>query len=92
MTADELRRTVIDALARIAPEVDPHTIRAEAPLRDQVDIDSMDFLHFVVALHQRLGVEIPESDYAQLSTIEAIVAYLSSRLRRDEPTPAGGDG
>ena len=49
-------------------------------LRDQLDLDSMDVLNFVVALHQELGVEIPETDYAKLITLDAIVTYRAARL------------
>lgn len=80
MTAEELRAVVFDALRRIAPEVNPASIQNGAPLRDQVDVDSMDFLNFIVSLHDRLRVEIPESDYAALASVDAIVTYLSSKL------------
>jgi acyl carrier protein len=80
VTPDELQTAVIAALTRVAPEVDPRTIKTGRPLRDQVDVDSMDFLNFIVALHDRLGVSIPESDYGRLSSIDAIVAYLSARV------------
>jgi acyl carrier protein len=79
VTRDEIRRTVVAELARIAPEVAPGSLRPSAPLRDQIDLDSMDFLNFVVALHERFGVDIPEADYAQLSTLEAIESYVASR-------------
>jgi acyl carrier protein len=80
VTHDQIRDLVVGELTRIAPEVDPATLQPDAPLRDQVDVDSMDFLNFVVALHDRLAVDIPESDYGQLSSVSAITAYLSARL------------
>jgi acyl carrier protein len=49
-------------------------------LREQLDLDSMDALNFVIALHEELGVEIPETDYAKLATMDGIVAYLLARL------------
>jgi len=76
----EIRDVVFRALSRVAPEASPATLVPGDPLRDQVDIDSMDFLNFVVALHERLGVDIPEADYAKLGTIDAIVGYLATRL------------
>jgi acyl carrier protein len=79
MTTDDLRQIVLAELGRIAPELDPAALRADAPLRDQVDVDSMDFLHFVVALHDRLGVDIPEAEYGKLSSIDAIVSYLAAK-------------
>jgi acyl carrier protein len=82
VTRDQLRGVIIDALKSVAPEVDPAALRDDAPLRDQVDIDSMDALRFFVALHQQLGVDIPETDYAKLGSVNAIVSYLSSTLHR----------
>lgn len=74
-----LRTIVVDTLQRIAPEVKPGDLQPDAPLRDQVDLDSMDWLNFLVALHRRLGVDIPESEYARLVTLDDLVAYLASR-------------
>ena len=82
MTAEEIRTTVIDALTRIAPEIDPAAIEPGASFRDALDLDSMDFLNFVLAVHDRLGIEIPEADYPRLSTLESAVAYLAGRLER----------
>lgn len=81
MDADSLRQVLFAALRPIAPEASPEEVRGDLPLRDQIDLDSMDFLHFVLALHDRLGIDIPESDYPQLTTIDAIVAYLQRRQR-----------
>jgi acyl carrier protein len=80
MDKDAIRNAVFVALHPIAPEVTPGDIREDAPLRDQVDLDSMDFFHLVVALHESLGVDIPEQDYARLTSIDAIVDYLHARL------------
>jgi acyl carrier protein len=80
MTDTEIRATVLEQLAEVAPEVDPATLDPAGDIRDQVDIDSMDFLNFVIALHERLGVEIPESDYGKLGTLDGIVAYLADRV------------
>ncbi len=82
MTNDELRRIVADALNRIAPEVEPSSIRSDVGLRDQLDIDSMDFLNFVLALHERLDIDIPEAEYPRLATLDSAVAYLSAKLSR----------
>ena len=85
MTRDELRDVVVRELGRIAPELDPKTLRSDAPLRDQVDVDSMDFLNFIIALHHRVGVDIPEADYSKLSSVSAIVAYVSTKLAGSTP-------
>lgn len=80
MTRDQLRTIVLEELRRIAPETEPGALRADRPLREQVDLDSMDWLNFLVALHERLGVEIPEADYAKLGTLEQILDYLVGKL------------
>lgn len=76
----QLRQQVFAALQGIAPEVEPATLRGDRPLRDEVDLDSMDWLRFLAALHQRLGVNIPEADYQQLTTLDVLLAYLRRRL------------
>jgi acyl carrier protein len=87
VTRDELRDVVVGELARVAPELDPNALRPDAPLRDQVDVDSMDFLNFIIALHGRLGAEIPEADYSRLSSVTAIVDYLQTRVSGTKGTP-----
>lgn len=78
LTREQLRATVLAALGGIAPEVDPAAIRPDAPLREQFDLDSMDFLNFLIAVQRDVGVDIPEADYAQVATLDACVAYLLS--------------
>lgn len=73
-----LRQTILATLRKIAPEVEPDAIAPAKPLRDQVDLDSMDWLNFLQALHTALGVEIPERDYAKLVTLDDLVAYLGA--------------
>ena len=80
MKPDEIRSAVLAELTRIAPELEEGELKAGRPLRDQVDLDSMDWLNFLVALHERFKVEIPESDYERLGTLDEIAAYLSSKL------------
>lgn len=79
MSELDIRNAVLSALASIAPEVDGASLSPGAPLRDQVDLDSFDWLHFLLDLHQRVNIEIPEADYAQLTTLDRIVAYVQSR-------------
>lgn len=82
MKTEELRATVLDALAGIAPETDPGAISPTASLRDELDIDSMDFLAFVTALHDRTGVTVPETDYPAVDSIDGAVAYLAAHAQR----------
>lgn len=81
MTADDLRAIVLRTLAGIAPEMDPAELRPEISLRDQLDLDSMDFLNFVIALHEQLRVDIPESDYSKLASLDDAVAYLATKTK-----------
>ena len=80
MTPDQLKSAVLAALSDVAPELEPQSLDPRAELRDQLDLDSMDFLNFVLGLHKALGVDIPEADYRKLSTVERCVAYLATRV------------
>jgi acyl carrier protein len=77
---EELKSQVLAVLTTIAPELEPGELSADKPLRSQVDLDSMDWLNFLVALHERLKVDIPETDYAKLVTLGDLLAYLKVRL------------
>ncbi|HEU4713637.1 MAG TPA: phosphopantetheine-binding protein [Pyrinomonadaceae bacterium] len=78
MTKEEIRSTVLRILGEIAPEADLSNLKPEVSFRDQLDIDSMDFLNFVIALNEELHVSIPESDYAKLSSLDSSVELLTS--------------
>ena len=80
MNRTELRAAVLEELKRIAPELEESELEPAKALREQVDLDSMDWLNFLVALHERLKVEIPESDYARLGTLDQTVEYLAKKL------------
>jgi acyl carrier protein len=80
MTRDEIRESVAKLLGKIAPEADLSRIKPNLRIRDQLDIDSMDLLNFVIELHKELKVEIPESDYPKLSTLDGCVNYVALAL------------
>lgn len=80
MNREELRATALRILGTIAPEADPAQIKPNVSFRDQLDIDSMDLLNFMIALHKELHVEIPERDYSQLLTLDGCVEYLTRSL------------
>ncbi len=80
MTRDEIRSVVASVLAGIAPEVDLAHVRPDGDLRDELDIDSMDFLRFVVGVHERLSVDVPEADYPRIRTLDGCVEYLERRM------------
>ena len=79
MSEEEMRTVLLDELGKIAPEIDGAAADPSGDLREEFDIDSMDFLNLVTALHQRLGINIPEADYPQLFTLDSAVAYLAVR-------------
>ena len=85
MNPNDIRRVILEELSNIAPETDPAGIDPDADLREALDIDSMDFLNFITALHKRLGVPIPEADYPKLFTIDDATGYLALKL----PAAAG---
>ncbi len=82
MTDEDTRGAVLSVLTRIAPEVDPDDISDDALLRDQVDLDSMDWLNFLRGIHRQLHVDIPESDYASLRTLADVVGYVEKNGSR----------
>jgi acyl carrier protein len=84
MTKKEIRATVLRILGDIAPEADLQCIKPDVTFRDQFDIDSMDFLNFVIALDQELHLAIPESDYPKLCSLDLSVEFLTS-LRDAQP-------
>jgi acyl carrier protein len=79
MTDAELRQTILATLSDIAPEADLAALPPDKDLREELDIDSMDFMNFVIALHEKLGVDIPEADYPELLTLDGAIAYLKRR-------------
>ena len=79
MKEEEVKVILIEELGKIAPEIDAGEIDPDADLREEVDIDSMDFLTLITALHERLQVDIPETDYDRLQTLRAAVEYLRMR-------------
>ncbi len=81
-TNDDTRAVVLSVLTSIAPEVEPDDISDDVLLRDQVDLDSMDWLSFLRGIHKRLHVDIPESDYASLRTLRDVVGYVEKNTTR----------
>ena len=76
MTETEAKSLIEDIIGGIAPEADFATLAGDEDMREALDLDSMDFMNFVVALHERTGIDIPEADYPQLRTLDGAVAYL----------------
>ncbi|HEX6104610.1 MAG TPA: phosphopantetheine-binding protein [Gemmatimonadales bacterium] len=80
MSREEIRAVVLQCLGDVAPEADLDALQADRPLRDQLDIDSIDFLNFVIELDRSLHVAVPETDYAALATLDRCVDYLTPRV------------
>ena len=80
MTDDEIKAMVLRELTNIAPEFDSQ-IDPAIDLREQIDLDSMDMLNLVIAIHEATGVDIPEADYSQMSSLNGCVSYLRARIK-----------
>jgi acyl carrier protein len=80
MTTPSPDAVLFEILGRIAPEADPHTLSLDEDVREALDIDSFDFLNFIIALNEELGVDIPESDYGQLRTLRNLHDYLAAHV------------
>ncbi len=77
MTQDEIRAAYLTALTSVAPDIDAATVGEDDHIQDDLELDSMDVLNLVVALHQRFGIDIPEADYPQIATLGLATAYLA---------------
>lgn len=84
MTHDECKQAVIEIIADIAPDEDLSQLKPEVRLRDQLQLDSMDFLDIVMELRKRHGIEVPESDYMQLASLDSCAAYLTPKFNELE--------
>ena len=81
MGDQQIRQMVLDIIAVIAPDADLTDLKGDVRLRDQLDMDSMDFLDIVMELRKRYKVEVPKEDYPQLATLDGTVAYLVPKLQ-----------
>lgn len=80
MTEQDIRIAFLEELVRVAPDIEPDTVADNDHLQDALELDSMDILNFVTALHDRLGVNIPERDYPRIASLALGVPYLLERL------------
>jgi acyl carrier protein len=81
MSPADIQSRLLAAIAEIAPETDLETIDPARALRQQVDLDSADWLNFLVAVHEKLGVDVPDAEAARLRTLEQLTAYCATRMR-----------
>ncbi len=81
MTADEIKQAILDILSDIAPDEDLSDLKADVAFRDQLELDSMDFLDIVMELRKRYRIQIPEEEYTELASMNSTVEYLEPRMR-----------
>lgn len=81
MSPAEIKEAILDILDSIAPDEDLSDLKDDVPLREQLELDSMDFLDIVMELRKRYRVQIPEDDYVQLATIDSTVQYLAPLMK-----------
>jgi acyl carrier protein len=82
MTKEQIRATILEIIAQIIPDEDLSNLKGDIPLREQVELDSMDFLDIIMELRKRYGIEVPENEYMQLATLDGSVAYLEPRMKK----------
>jgi acyl carrier protein len=81
VTRDDIRRAVLACLSEVAPDADLDSLDPQADMRRELDLDSMDVLNFVLALHRTLAVDIPESEYGRITTLSGCVDLVAAKLR-----------
>jgi acyl carrier protein len=81
MTKDSCKQIVIDIISDIAPDEDLSSLKSDVRLRDQLQLDSMDFLDIVMELRKRHGIEVPEADYMQLASLDSCAEYLTPKFQ-----------
>jgi acyl carrier protein len=82
MTKEQIKTNILEIIAQIIPDEDLSNLKGDIPLREQVELDSMDFLDIIMELRKRYGIEVPENDYVQLATLDGSVAYLEPRMKK----------
>ena len=81
MTKEEVSQAIIDIINDILPEGDCSAVNPDEKLRDQLDLDSMDFLDIVMELRKQYGIEVPEDDYSKLATLSSCIEYLEPKMK-----------
>lgn len=82
MTKEECKKVVLDIISEIAPDEDLSTVKPDVRLRDQLDLDSMDFLDIVMELRKKYGINVPEADYMQLASLDSCAEYLTPKFNQ----------
>jgi acyl carrier protein len=79
MNSENIHQNIVDLLQQIAPDTKPSELKLDENIIETLNIDSFDFLQFVIALHEKMGVEIPEEDYGKINTIQNAIAYIQGK-------------
>jgi acyl carrier protein len=81
MKAEEIRAMIVEVIHEIVPDEDMSNLKGDVRIRDQIEMDSMDFLDVIMELRKRYNIVVPEDDYMELSTLDSSVAYLEPRMK-----------
>jgi len=81
MTPDQVKETILNIIGEIAPDEDLSDVKPDVRLRDQLDLDSMDFLDIVMELRKQYGIEVPEADYQKLASLDSCADYLGPKFK-----------
>jgi len=81
MKAEEIRTMILEVIHEIVPDEDLNNLKGDIRIRDQIEMDSMDFLDVIMELRKRYNIIVPEDDYMELSTLDSSVAYLEPRMK-----------
>lgn len=81
MTEQEIKQTVFQLLKKIAPDTEPEKLADNANIRQTLDIDSFDYLNFIVALDEKLNIKTPEEDYGKMMTLKNMVDYILKKIK-----------
>lgn len=81
MKAEEIRSMILEVIHEIVPDEDLSNLKGDIRIRDQIEMDSMDFLDVVMELRKRYNIVVPEDDYMELATLDSSVAYLEPRMK-----------
>jgi len=82
MNEQDIKQTIFQLLKRIAPETEPSQLKPDENIRETLNIDSFDALQFIVALDEKLGIEIPEEDYGKTTTLKSLLTYVKEKIER----------
>ena len=81
MNEEEIKKTIFQSLKQIAPDTEPSALQPDESIRETLNIDSFDTLQFIVALNEKLGIEIPEQDYGKITTLKDLVSYIMDKKK-----------